>query len=137
MKTIYVGMALTDAPKEFRIRFQDELKTQLRALPDIEVLDFVGLSGSTEEEVYTYDRSCTEDCDLMVAICDYASLGLGMELVFRHMSGKPLMLFAHDEERVSRMVTGFAKHEGHPYHTFQSVSDVIEAVKVQLEKSVV
>lgn len=134
MKTIYVGMALTDAPKEFRNRFQVELKDRLRELPEVEVLDFVGLENGSEVDVYEYDRKCTEECDLMVAICDYSSLGLGMELVFRHFSQKPLLLFAHKEEYVSRMVTGFAKKEAKPYHHFDTVEDIIAVVKTELAK---
>lgn len=127
-------MALTDAPKEFRARFDGELKAALRALPEVEVLDFVGLENGTEIEVYEYDRQCTESCDLMIAICDYASLGLGMELVFRHMTGKPLALFAHTEESVSRMVTGFAQKEQIGYHHFETVEDIITEVKTLLAK---
>ncbi len=134
MKTIYVGMALTDAPKEFRNRFQTELKNQLRSLPEIEVLDFVGLENGSEVDVYEYDRACTESCDLMVAICDYSSLGLGMELVFRYHTGKPLVLFAHKDEYVSRMVTGFTQKENIPYHHFDTVADIIEVVKLELAK---
>ncbi len=127
-------MALTDAPEEFRGMFQNELKDALRTLPDVEVLDFIGLENGTEIDVYEYDRKCTEECDLMVAVCDHASLGLGMEIAFRQTSGKPLCIFAKEDAKVTRMVTGMAAKEDCRFVRYQSVDDIIQVVSAELEK---
>lgn len=37
---VYVGMALTHAPADYRDVFQVELKEKLRRIPSVEVLDF-------------------------------------------------------------------------------------------------
>ena len=57
--TIYVGMALTDAPEEFRDKFQNELKEMLRALVGVTVLDFIGLEGGSNVDVSRHDKKCT------------------------------------------------------------------------------
>ena len=134
MQTIYVGMALTDAPEEFRTTFQAELKTALRKISDVEVLDFVGLEKGTAADVYEYDRKCTEDCDLLVAICDHASIGLGMEVVFRHSTKKPLLLFAHKDSKVTRMLLGFAEGEGYVFTRYENVDEIVSEVKKEIEK---
>lgn len=85
--SLYVGQALTDAPDSFRIDFQNELKQELRKLPGVEVLDFVGLENGTALDVYLHDQKCTQTATLCVFIVDYASIGLGMEIMIRHQSG--------------------------------------------------
>ena len=136
MKTIYVGMALTDAPQEFRGEFQVELKAALRNIENVEVLDFIGLENGTEVDVYEYDRKCTEECDVMVAVCDHASLGLGMEIAFRVGVQKPLVLCASEQAKVTRMVTGLAAKEGYSFVRYSSVADIAQAVQIELAKIV-
>lgn len=125
-------MALNAAPDEFRVVFQEELKTALRTLPDVEVRDFVGLKNGTALDVYGSDRMYAETCDLMLGICDYASLGLGMEIVFRHFTKKPLLLFVHANATVTRMVSGFAEKENVSLIRYDTVSEIVESVKNEL-----
>jgi len=66
---LYVGMGLTQAPKAFREDFQHELKSALRDIAGVSILDFVGLEGSTQGEVYSHDRTCTESADLLRLHC--------------------------------------------------------------------
>jgi len=129
---LYVGMGLTQAPKEFRENFQNEIKTELRNIPEVEVLDFIGLEGSTEEEVYTYDRNCAQTADLCVFIVDYPSIGLGMEISFRLATGKPMLVFAKEGMSVTRMLTGMCSVENIPFHRYDSAEEVTAVVKWSL-----
>lgn len=121
---LYVGMGLTQAPKEFREDFQHKLKQALKAIKDVEILDFVGLEGSTKEEVYRYDRACSEKADLCVFICDHPSIGLGMEIVFRLQLQKPMILFAGEGVVVTRMLTGMCAVEKVPFLRYTDAQQI-------------
>jgi hypothetical protein len=110
MLKIYVGSGLTQAPDSFRDAV-DNLKHSLRA-EGYEVIDFVGLVGGTPTDVYTYDlKQCVGECDAFVAICDYPSLGLGWELAEATRLGKPVLMLAHVDARITRLVIGAAEVE--------------------------
>ena len=130
--TIYVGMGLTQAPEAFRVGFQNELKAGLRELEDIEILDFVGLEGSTEEEVYSHDRNCTMTANLCVFIVDHPSIGLGIEIAFRLATGKPMLVFAKEDAKITRMLTGLCKIEQIQFYRYQEVSDLLRNIDVWL-----
>lgn len=133
-KTVYVGMALTEAPEAFRVDFQHELKKALGRIYGIEILDFVGLEDGTEVDVYNHDRKCTEGADLCVFIVDHPSIGLGMEIVLREVSGGPLMVFAEEGRRVTRMLTGMLKKKVLPLHRYREVNEIVAAVELQLKR---
>lgn len=128
-RTLYIGMALTHAPEAFKIFGQDLIDEFERR--DITLLKFVGLTGSDEITVYERDREYTEKADLTVFICDQPSIGLGMEIVFRFFSAKSMLLCAHKEARVTRMVLGFCQKEKVPLHRYQTKGDLIKAIEKQ------
>lgn len=139
MKTMYVGMGLTQAPKEFRNDFQHELKTGLRALPDVEVLDFYGVDFDSvgegvEVDVYELDRSHTENADLCVFIVDHPSIGLGMEIALRLTTGKPMLVFARDELRITRMLTGMCKKEAIPFVRYTTTTEIVDRVGEKMKE---
>lgn len=127
MKTVYVGMALTEAPHHFRTTFQDQVKLGLRN-SGVKILDFVGLEAGDDTDVYHHDRSCTERADLVAFIMDHASTGLGMEVVFRLVTGKPMLLFANEDQRVTRMATGLAKVEDIPFIRYTTADQIVDAI---------
>lgn len=131
--TVYVGMALTEAPPEFRDGFQQELKSGLRMLPGVTVLDFVGLEGGTALDVYRHDRGSTLQADLAIFICDHPSTGMGMEIMVRHYSRRPTLLFAATGSRVTRMVLGFSEAEQVPLHRYGSVQEIVASVQRWVE----
>jgi hypothetical protein len=130
---IYIGCSLTHAPAEFKQAVED-LKVRLR--PEYEVFDFLGLEKGTDQDVYNWDiHQCVEKCDLFLAICDHASLGLGYELgsaieAFK----KPVLAVAHTDAYISRLVVGIDS----PLFSFERYSDLseIEAVIRSKLKSV-
>ncbi len=132
MKTVYVGMGLTLAPVEFREDFQNELKTALRRISEVEVMDFIGLTEGTEVDVYNHDRQSAESADLCVFIADHPSIGLGLEIAFRVEVNKPFVVFAHTEAKVTRMLLGLCEKHQTPLIRYQTVSDIVAAVETKL-----
>ncbi len=131
--TMYVGQALTDAPDSFRVDFQNELKAALRKLPEVTVLDFVGLENGTAQDVYLHDRKCTTSATLCVFIVDYASIGLGMEIMIRHHAGGPVLFFAKTGRKVTRMLTGYIECMDKTLTRYNEVEDIIVVVKEYLQ----
>lgn len=135
MKTIYVGMALSGAPESFREEFQKELKDSLRTIMDVSVLDFSwtshGPEANTDTSVYELDKTHTESADLCVFILDHASLGLGMEIMIRHHTGKPALFFVYKNPpmRTSRMVLGFVEVNQYSLVIYESVADIFHTVQ--------
>jgi hypothetical protein len=127
--TIYVGMALTEAPAEFREQFQKELKDGLRALSGVRLLDFVGLVADDAATVYRHDTTCAREANLCVFVCDYPSTGLGFEIRERHATRLAMMLFAEEGRRITRLITGFAEVENIPFARYRSTADIVAHVQ--------
>jgi hypothetical protein len=130
-------MALTHAPAEFRDVFQVALKTKLRLLPNVDVLDFFwvtrGELAGTDIEVYEWDKEQAEQADLFVAILDHPSIGLGIEIMIREQSGKPTLYFAETDTRVSRMIHGLIEQTKNQLHRYETVDDIVEVVARKLQ----
>ena len=60
----------------------------------------------SSEDVYNMDRKRVLSSDLVIHVADYASTGAGEELDFALAALIPIILIAHGETRVSRMVSG-------------------------------
>jgi hypothetical protein len=136
--TVYVGQALTGAPKFFVEDFQNELKSELRKIPEIEaVLDFVGLVDGTPIQVFLHDRNCTQHSKLCIFIVDFASTGLGMEIMIRYYTGGDMLFFARKESYITRMLRGFLEHTEKPLHIYEEVSDIISVVRQYLDQRAV
>jgi hypothetical protein len=104
---IYVGCSLTQAPEQFR----DEVAGYKESLRDAgyEVFDFIGLENGTAADVYRWDiEHCVSDCDILVGVCDYPSLGLGWELNEATRLGKEVLAIAHKQSSISRLILGAA-----------------------------
>lgn len=125
---IYVGMALTEAPEEFRTTFQDEVKSALRVLDNVEMLDFIGLQGGTAVDVFKHDIACTTKANLCVFIVEHPSIGLGMEIMQRYHTMKPMMIFAREGQKVTRMVTGMLEQLNQPLLRYESAADIVRLV---------
>lgn len=107
---LYVGCSLTHAPEDFKKAvggFKDALR-----MAGHEVLDFLDLTGGTPKDVYEWDIGhCVRDCDAFIAVCDYASIGLGFEVNEAVRLGKPTLAVAHINARVTRLILGAAEVE--------------------------
>lgn len=108
---IYVGCALTHASQDFRDSISI-FKEWLRV--NYEVLDFTGvLDGWTilSTDIYTHDRHCVINSDLFIAECSYPSTGLGYEIATAIENNKKLLLIAHRDALVTRMILGIPEHK--------------------------
>lgn len=127
---IYIGCALTHAPKEFR-DMVGRVKDTMRAR-GFEILDFIGLEKGTEKDVYIHDLACVDTCDAFVALCDYPAIGLGVEIERAlEISKKPTLLLAHQDTHITRLLVGAS--QVHHMCTLQryahreEISDMVEA----------
>lgn len=132
-KTVYVGMALTQAPIEFRTIFHDALKKSLREITDVEILDFFwvsnGITAGEDIEVFELDEQHSQNADLFLAITDHPSIGLGMEIMIRSATGKASLFCAHGDSRITRMLLGYLKKTNQEMFRYESVEDVVVKVK--------
>lgn len=128
MTTVYVGMGLTQAPKEFREEFQHELKAALTEAGFV-VTDFVGLTDGTSGDVYRHDKQAALAADICVFVADHPSIGLGMEIAYRQAAGTPMVIFAHKAAVVTRMLIGMCEVENVELVRYETVTDIIEHVK--------
>ncbi|MDO8591902.1 MAG: hypothetical protein Q7R60_03215 [bacterium] len=120
-KRLYIGCALTEAPQDFK-NAVEQLKKGLRA-EGYEVFDFVGLIAGTPVDVFNWDIGhCVKDCEALIAICDYPSIGLGYELAEAVRLKKPILALAHRDSRVTRLVLGAA--EVLPSFSFQRYDEL-------------
>lgn len=127
-KKVYVGCALTQVPLYLMEYVINELRTKLGE--KYEVLEFVGLTEGTPEDVFIRDSDCVIDCDLFVAICDYPSLGLGIELGIAYATQKATLALANtNTEKVSRMAQGIrARNPNFVFKRYGSFSEIPELV---------
>lgn len=105
---LYVGCALTDGVPDWFVEGVGQVKDDLQE-KGYRVLDFIGLEAGSAEDVYRWDiERCVGSCSLMLAVTDFPSSGLGMEMERANMLGTPLLAVAQTDKRVSRMITGAA-----------------------------
>lgn len=110
-KKLYVGCSLRHAPPEF-IASVERLRDGLER--DFDVLKFLGTDADTPEKIFKHDVGCVRSADLMLAVCDLPSIGLGIELGIAHELGIPTLAVARIDTRVSNMVLGM----NHPLFRF-------------------
>jgi hypothetical protein len=127
MLKIYVGFSITGAPPEFIARVQ-ELREALRE--HFEVMEFVPVTEGTCADVYRNDiKECVANCDLMVAICDHPSTGLGYEMCYAaEVAQKPLLAVAHHGSNVSRLIQGIDQ-EKFTMKRYQELGEVVRLVR--------
>lgn len=101
---VYVACSLTHASPEF-IAEVEAFKKKLESVCNI--LKFAGLnSGNSPRELYMYDiRKCVGSSDLVVAICDQPSIGLGYEIATQlEGRGMPCLCIAHEKSHVTELI---------------------------------
>jgi len=133
IKTIYVACSLTYAPKEF-IALVEELKRKLSGVCTL--LLFKGLSdANVPYDVYIHDiKGCVCNSDLLVAICDYPSTGLGWELAMQtEKRKKPVLAVAHKETKVTKLILD-PRRKGYEFKRYDNlVEDVYSFVVERLK----
>lgn len=130
---VYVGCGLTHAPIEFQNEVE-AFKEKLRSIAT--VMCFLGCgSGATPNQVYQWGiHDCVYKSDLMIAICDFASTGLGYEIATQvEKRQKPLLAMAHDDAKVSDLILD-TRQPGFVFRRYESLRyDAFEKAKAFLE----
>lgn len=130
MLKLYVGCGLTHAPEDFQQKVV-ELKERLRSIPSVSVLEFLGVTNGTAHDVYVHDIiDGVGECDIMIAICDHASTGLGWEMATQVGRGKPLLAFGHQDSKITRLVLdpGLSNYFFFRYDDFEEVFRIVEKI---------
>ena len=121
-KSLYVGCALTQASDEFKGKVE-YLKDDLRGYYN--VMDFVGDKPASPGKVYQQDiEECVVKCDVMLAIADYPSIGLGWEMATAASLRTPTLAVAQIGRVVTRLMLGAA--EVLPTFEFERYEDLSE-----------
>ena len=84
-----------------------------------------------DEEVFYLDSRRVRRADLLIYLADYPSTGAGQELIFAHEALVPVMIIAHKNAKVSRMVTGIPGQLFHVRYT--STSDLGDRLSRQIQ----
>lgn len=130
-KKIYVGCALSHAPKEF-IDFIFDLKRSIESI-SFEVLHF-GWQEHTgpakDKNVYDIDVSNVDNADYFVAICDYPSIGLGIEIERAFTSKTPTVAFVKKGKYLSQIVpNGLSSHKMTEPTEYETKEDILKKIK--------
>ncbi len=134
---IYVGCALTRATEEYRqgiAKFKEMLRSK-----NYEVIDFIWVKlkdprDVTPQKVYEWDiEDCVANCDLMVAICDEPSIGLGYEIgTAVEKLGKPVLALIKKGIPLTRLIEGI-KHPKFSYREYENFGDALELVEEKIK----
>ena len=99
-------MALKGTPEWWNVSFQNDVRQALEIYSDYEVTKFVGLTGADPAEIYETDIDLAKSADYMIALTQFPSTGLGMEIQARINLSKPTIVCHPEGEPLSSMVLG-------------------------------
>jgi DNA-binding transcriptional regulator YiaG len=110
----YLASALTGLDSEQRTHLFDIsdtvaevcLRHDVRLYEPRKVTDPVHHTSVPDVEVFRTDRHRVIRSDLLVYLAHHPSTGAGQELVFAQEAVVPILVIAHMDTRISRMVTG-------------------------------
>jgi len=134
-KVVYVACSLTYAGKRFKAQVE-ALKKKLEDNGICVVLKFIGLSDKNiPHDVYVRDiKWCVRKCDLLVAICDYPSIGLGYEMGTQgEARKKPTLAVAKSGRLVTKLILD-TRTPGYEFKRYVNlVDDVYDMVVAKLQ----
>ena len=110
----YLASALTGLSEEDRVRLSDLSDLIVAVCKEVDIsvyeprnsTDPIRHAGVSAEDVFNKDRELVLGSDLVIHIADYASTGSGEEIDFALAALIPIVIVAHGESVVSRMVLG-------------------------------
>lgn len=130
---IYIGNALTEAPEQF-LEEVAIVKQEVRRLGH-NVLEYLGTTIGTPEDVVLKDLGNVEECELFVAICDHVAFGVGAETLHALHCGKQVLAFAQQDRRISRFPLGLAAKFPSLY-TFKRYDSLLHDVPIMIKSKV-
>lgn len=130
---VYVACSLTHASPEF-IAEVEVFKKKLKSFCN--VLRFLGLIKGSPYDVYRQDiHECVRKSDLVVAICDLPSIGLGYEIGTQiEARGMPCLAIAHEKSHVTRFIHD-TRQPGFEFKRYSNLQkDGVKMVKDKLKE---
>lgn len=126
---LYVGCALTYGTEEFKQDIADLKKSLSKVCI---VLEFIGLVVGAAQDVYHHDININiRGCDLFVANCDQALIGLGYELAVQVEDRKKTALaVAYVDSKVTRLISGIRQ----PHFEFKRYQNFDDLYCIIIEK---
>jgi nucleoside 2-deoxyribosyltransferase len=130
---IYVACGLTNSPPEFRqfiLQFKEKLKVKYH------ILDFLSdpMDMNTDQQsleycqkIYHWDRDQIIDCDLVLAITDYASTGMGLEMGLAIHYNKPILQGCRPNQILGRMNRGITDTVNINFE-YENIDDIVNEV---------
>lgn len=84
----------------------------------------------TDSDIYRQDTTWLRECDMVIAECTNASLGVGYEMAFAESLSKPVHIFYDSRRtRLSAMLAGDPYFHIHPYsdeaELFRRLTDIL------------
>ncbi|MGN0189836.1 MAG: nucleoside 2-deoxyribosyltransferase [Candidatus Cryptobacteroides sp.] len=84
----------------------------------------------TDQDIYEQDTAWLRECDMVIAECTNASLGVGYEMAYAEMHKKPVHIFYdRTRTRLSAMLSGDVYFHLHPYSSeeelLRTLSDIL------------
>lgn len=127
-RKLYFGCAISGLPKEHYDAMVN-LREEIFA-PAYDVLKFCDPS-TPDSEVYHHDiHVCVKSCDLLVAIVDSPSLGLGFELCAGLLLfNKPVLALGLKDRYISKLITGIT-HPRFEFSRYENYSDILSLLQV-------
>ena len=85
--------------------------------------------GEGDIDIYRQDTGWLRECDVVIAECTNASLGVGYELAYAERLGKPCHVF-YDKTRahLSAMIAGDSWFNVHPYGAEQDIYPELDRI---------
>ena len=142
-KKLYVGCALNNVPKDKQdfLLMIPEIKEKLKN--DFEILefrssvhDFINNTHTfSPKEIYEFDiKDSVMNADVMLAICDYPSLGLGYEMATAiEKRGIPVLALAHENSSVSKLILGI-NHPNFHFIRYKTTEEIVQKAQEILTK---
>lgn len=84
--------------------------------------------GKGDKAIYEQDTAWLRECDVVVAECTQASLGVGYELAYAEAHGKKVHIFYRPKEtQLSAMLSG---NEGFRIHEYDCEEEILTQVRL-------
>lgn len=104
---IYVGNAFTNVSLEY-LEFINIIKKELNSIDDVNVLEYK-CTGGTPEEITRHNIKQLMNCDILLAMRDFPSEGLGIEISECSKMDKFIILANHVSSKSSKFALGLCK----------------------------
>jgi len=123
---VYVSSSVTHAPKTYR-DFIKKFKQELRSATSALVIEWVDQDAPMiPDDFFRKNINNVLKCDVMVAITDEPSIGVGMEIQEAIRNKKPMLCLYEKGHTVSRLLLS-AKQAGEiRLETYESLEDAVE-----------